>query len=316
MRTLDALHHAGYTIPVVLTRPDRPSGRGLRLGASPVAGLASACGLDVRKPLRLRDEATVAALTAVELDVLVVAAYGMILPPAVLTWPAHGCLNLHASLLPRWRGAAPIARAIEAGDRESGITIMQMDAGLDTGPVVRQQDAPIGARETAGTLHDTLAALGAELMLEVLADLALHGRLASTPQPPDGVTWAVKLAPDDTLIDWGQPAAALDRRVRALAPAPGAVTRWQSQPVKVLEALPVVDGRAVVDARADAPDLDERIRPGSVLRVRPEGIEVACGSAATPDTLRVIRVQPAGGRAMSAAAFAAGRRIARGARFG
>ena len=300
-RALDALHQAGYTIPIVLTRADRPSGRGLRIVESPVARLAAGYGLEVAKPPSLRDVATVAALTAIDLDVLVVAAYGVILPPGVLAWPAHGCLNIHASLLPRWRGAAPIARAIEAGDRETGITVMQMDVGLDTGPIIAMRSIAIGPRETAGSLYDRLARLGGELIVEVIAALARDGRLAATPQPVEGVTWAAKLDAADEAIDWNEAPAALDRRIRALTPSPGAVARWQGSPLKILDALPVA---------ADAGS------PGSVLRVGGEGIDVACGSGATGGALRLVRVQPAGGRAMPASAFAAGRHIVRGALFG
>jgi methionyl-tRNA formyltransferase len=307
-RALDALHHAGYTIPIVLTRADRPSGRGLRIVESPVARLAAAYGLEVAKPPSLRDAATVAALTAIEVDILVVAAYGMIVPPGVLAWPAHGCLNIHASLLPRWRGAAPIARAIEAGDRESGITVMQMDAGLDTGPIVARRSIAITPRETAGSLHDRLAELGGELIVEVIGALAREGCIAATPQPVEGVTWAAKLGAADEVIDWNEAPAALDRRIRALTPSPGAVTRWQRSPLKVLEAEPV--------AREAEPVATDAGSPGSVLRVAGEGIDVACGPEAARGALRLVRVQPAGGRAMPASAFAAGRHIVRGALFG
>lgn len=314
---LDALHRAGYTIPVVLTRPDRPSGRGLKQTASPVAILAERLGLRVEKPASLRDRATIAALTAIGLDVLVVAAYGMILPPDVLGWPAHGCLNVHASLLPRWRGAAPIVRAIEAGDRESGITIMQMDAGLDTGAIVGRCAITIDPRETAAGLHDRLAALGSGLVVEAVAALARDGRLESTPQPSAGVTWAAKVGPGDAPIDWTQPAAVLDRRIRALSPAPGAVMRWDDRPVKVLEALPVARSARGEPLQGSSDD-HERAGPsrvaGSVLDVAAGGIEVACGETGG-DVLMLTRVQPAGGRAMTAAAFAAGHRIVRGSRF-
>ena len=307
-RALDALRHAGYTIPIVLTRPDRPSGRGMRPAASPVTALALRHGLPVVKPATLRDPATLAGLTAVSLDVLVVAAYGMILPPEVLGWPGHGCLNIHASLLPRWRGAAPIARAIEAGDRESGITVMQMDAGLDTGAIVRRRAIPIDPRETAGSLHDRLAALGAESIVEVIGALARDGRLDAVPQSAEGVTWAAKIGSADEAIDWTQGPALVDRRIRALTPSPGAVARWQGRPAKILEAWPVA---ATGDREAVS-----GVPPGTVLRVGPAGIEVACGLGAEAGALRLVRVQPAGGRPMAASAFAAGRRIALGERFG
>lgn len=304
-RALDALHRAGYTIPIVVTRADRPSGRGMRVVASAVGAFAAGHDLPVVKPATLRDATAVASLTAIPVDVLVVAAYGMILPPEVLGWPTYGCLNIHASLLPRWRGAAPIARAIEAGDRESGITVMQMDAGLDTGPIVRMRSIAISPRETAGSLHDRLAALGADLIVEVIGALARDGRLQAIPQPGEGVTRAAKLGTADETIDWAQSAEVLDRRIRALTPSPGAVVRWQGEPVKILEASPV----AAAGAGA-------RHSPGSVLRVDATGIEVACGIGAQAGVLHLVRVQPAGGRAMTASAFAAGRHLAPGARFG
>jgi methionyl-tRNA formyltransferase len=300
---LEAIRQGGYTIPLVLTRPDRPFGRGLALAASPVKGYATAHGLTVLQPASLRAPEAQADLARVEVDVLVVAAYGAILPPAVLAWPRHGCLNIHASLLPRWRGAAPIPRAIEAGDTASGITIMQMDEGLDTGPVVLQRPLAIDARETAGTLHDRLAALGAQGIVEALRMLARDGHLRSTPQPAHGASYAAKLERHDTLLDWQMSAAALDRRIRALAPAPGAVATWQARPVKVRAALAIA-------GHSDAP-------AGTVVGVGAEGIDVACGGdiAASERLLRLTELQPAGGRAMSAHAFAVGRAIAPGNRF-
>jgi methionyl-tRNA formyltransferase len=296
-RTLAALHEAGCTIPLVLTQPDRPHGRGLKLAPSPVKAYAEAHGLTLAQPASLKTEDARAGLLAVALDVLVVAAYGLILPRAVLAWPRHGCLNIHASLLPRWRGAAPIARAIEAGDATSGVTIMQMDAGLDTGPTVTARQVAIGPRETAGSLHDTLAAVGAEAIVQVLAVLARDGRLDSRPQPEAGVTYARKIEPGEAAIDWRLGALPLDRRIRALDPAPGAFTALGGVRVKVSSALPVEQA-----ARAEA---------GTVVAVGAAGVDVACGEGA----LRLVSLKPAGGRAMSAAAFAAGRALAPGARF-
>lgn len=297
---LEAIHRRGYTIPLVLTRPDRPSGRGLALSASPVKRFANDRALTVAEPPRLRDEAAQARLASTPLDVLVVAAYGLILPRAVLEWPCHGCLNIHASLLPRWRGAAPIARAIEAGDAKSGITIMQMDEGLDTGPIVSQRALTLDARETAGSLHDRLATLGAAMIVEALEALERDGALAAIPQPATGATYAPKIERPDTLVDWRVPAEVLDRRIRALSPAPGAIARWQGVIVKVRGALPI-DERS---SRA----------PGTILRVGSEGIDIACGAAASP-VLRLTELQPAGGRSMTAHAFAIGRGVAPGARF-
>ena len=220
---LDRIAAAGFTIPLVLTRPDKPKGRGLKLEASPVAQLAGRLGLPVLKPASLKSEPDRAAALAVPLDVLVVAAYGLILPQAVLDWPRHGCLNIHASILPRWRGAAPIARAIEAGDATSGVSIMQMDAGLDTGPVIDTVAVPIGPRDTAGTLHDALAAgwRGGDRRRSCAGSTAT-GRLAATPQPAAGATYAKKIAREDAALDWTLDADALDRRIRAFDPAPGA----------------------------------------------------------------------------------------------
>jgi methionyl-tRNA formyltransferase len=300
---LEAIHRDGCTIPLVVTRPDRPSGRGLALAASPVKRYAAANGLSVVQPASLQHAQAQADLARVPLDVLVVAAYGALLPPAVLAWPRHGCLNIHASLLPRWRGAAPIARAIDAGDATTGITIMQMDEGLDTGSIVLQRPLAIGARETSGTLHDRLAALGAQAILEALRTLARDGALASRPQPDAGATYAAKLERRDSLIDWRTGAAALDRRIRALSPLPGAVAAFRGSPVRVRGAIPVA-GAAAVPA-------------GTVVRVGADGIDVACGEedADSERLLRLTELQPAGGRPMSAHAFAVGRALAAGARF-
>ncbi len=219
---LAAIHTSGYTIPRVLTQPDRPFGRGLAVTASPVKRYAVAHALPILQPQNLRSAEMPRMLAETPLDVLVVAAYGLILPQAVLAWPRHGCLNIHASLLPRWRGAAPIARAIEAGDSVTGITIMQMDAGLDTGPMILRREVAIDPRETGGTLHDKLAEAGARAIIDVLRDLERDGRLAATPQPEAGVTHAAKIARADAQVDWNASAAAIDRKIRAFAPSPGA----------------------------------------------------------------------------------------------
>jgi methionyl-tRNA formyltransferase len=295
---LAALHESGYTIPLVLTQPDRPSGRGMAVTPSAVKRLALSNGLRVEQPSSLRSPDVQSVLRDVALDVLVVAAYGLILPQPVLDWPRLGCLNIHASLLPRWRGAAPIARAIEAGDTVTGITIMRMDAGLDTGPMIRQEPIPIAADETAGTLHDRLARLGARLIVDTLqASDGRPGGLGSTPQPATGVTYAAKIDRTERRVDWSATAVAIDRKVRALSPAPGATAVWRGAPFRIVAATVV--GEAVGD-RA----------PGTVVSVTGAGIDVACGNGST---IRLTGLQPAGGRAMTAAAFAAGRGVGPGA---
>jgi methionyl-tRNA formyltransferase len=299
---------AGYTLPVVLTQPDRPHGRGLKLVPSPVKAAALAAGLPVLQPATLRTAEAQGALSAIPLDVLVVAAYGLILPPAVLAWPRHGCLNIHASRLPRWRGAAPIARAIEAGDAVTGITIMQMDAGLDTGPMVAVEDVPIDPRDTAGRLHDRLAPVGARLLLDVLGRLEADGALAATPQPSEGVTYAAKIGRGEAAVDWTAEAVVLDRRIRAFDPAPGAFATLGGEVVKIVRAEPVV---APGGGTAPPGPGDSALPPGEVIAVGPAGIDVACGRG----VLRLAEVKPAGGRAMAAGAFARGRNLAPGASF-
>ena len=295
---LTALLDAAFTVALVLTRPDQPKGRGLKLEASPVKRLAVARTLPLLQPANLRSEETRAEALQVPLDVLVVAAYGLLLPPEVLAWPRHGCLNIHASLLPRWRGAAPIQRALLAGDAETGVTIMQMDAGLDTGPMLRTERVPIAPRETAGTLHDKLAARGAAAIVEVLRQLARHGPLAATPQPADGATYAGKIDRAEAAIDWSASATAIDRQVRAFDPVPGAYTALAGEKLKVWAAEPAGHERAGA-------------APGTVLAASAHTLLVACGEGA----LRLTQLQPAGGRRMDAAALVAGRRIAQGARF-
>lgn len=271
---------------------------------SAVKRLAKSFGLDVRQPGSLRSVEEQHALAETSLDVLVVAAYGLILPRSVLEWPRSGCLNIHASLLPRWRGAAPIVRAIEAGDQTSGISIMQMDAGLDTGPVVSQFPLEIAARETSGSLHDRLAGVGASAIVDVLGRLARDGRLFATAQPESGVTYAAKIGRADAVIDWCSSAEAVDRRIRAMSPSPGAETTFDGAPVKVLVAMRI-DGFA---------------EPGVVAAVSHAGVDVGCGSGSSPGSerslLRLATVKPAGGRAMDASAFAAGRGMRPGSRFG
>jgi methionyl-tRNA formyltransferase len=295
---LRAVVAAGFTVPVVLTQPDRPRGRGMQVVASPVKQLALQHGIALQQPVTLRGDDARAAALAVPLDVLVVAAYGLILPQAILDWPRHGCINIHASLLPRWRGAAPIPRAIAAGDASTGITIMQMDAGLDTGPMIASVPVAIASRDTAALLHDRLAAAGSDAIVDVLHQLLRDGKLAAVPQPAAGATYAAKLERAEAAIDWAASAPEIDRRIRAFDPVPGAFTHWRDEPVKVWSAQPSA-------ARAGVP-------PGTVFGVGSDGIDVACGDG----VLRLSIVQPAGGKRMDAAAFAAGRAVRPGMQFG
>jgi methionyl-tRNA formyltransferase len=291
---LAALAAAGHDVALVLTQPDRPAGRGMKLQASPVKQLAQELHLPLVQPRSLRldgkfpDDARAAeaALRAAAPQVMVVAAYGLILPPWVLALPPGGCLNIHGSLLPRWRGAAPIQRAIEAGDATTGITIMRMDAGLDTGPMLLDESLPIAADDTAGTLHDRLAALGARLIVQALAaGTALEPR----PQPAEGVTYAHKIDKAEAAIDWRQPAAAIERRLRAFDPFPGCSAEIDGRPLKVWRAR-VVDAGAAPAAGA---------APGTVLPAPAGHLVVACGEAGA-QALEILEVQPPGGRRLAA----------------
>jgi methionyl-tRNA formyltransferase len=293
-RALAAIADAGFEVPVVLTQPDRPSGRGMAMTPPAVKSLAIERGLPVLQPATLRSDEARAPLLAIPLDVLVVAAYGLILPPAVLTWPRFGCLNIHASLLPRWRGAAPIQHAILAGDPVTGVTIMQMDAGLDTGPMIDTEQVALDAGDTTGSLTERLADAGAGATVAALRRLEREGRLESVPQPTDGVTYAAKVDPAQAVLDWSLPATDLERKVRAFDPAPGARFALAGGFVKVWSA-------EVGHASGD---------PGTVAATGRDAFEVAC----SPGSLRLLTVQPAGGKRMSGGAFAAGRRLAAGAR--
>lgn len=290
---LEAILAAGFDVPLVLTQPDRPAGRGMQLQPSPVKRVALAAGIPVHQPEKLRTPEQQTPLADVQADVLVVAAYGIILPQAVLDLPRHGCLNIHASLLPRWRGAAPIHRAIQAGDAETGITIMQMDAGLDTGPMLLSRAEAIHADDTTGSLHDRLALLGAEMIVEALR--ALPGGLTATPQPADGVTYAAKIGKAEASIDWNRPAVELERAIRAFNPFPGAVATLQQTPVKLWRA------RAI----------DAAGTPGEVLLAEGAGVIVACGEGA----LCITELQKPGGKRLPAADFLRGMPIAAGSRF-
>lgn len=290
-RALAALYEAGHDIPLVLTQPDRPAGRGMTLQASPVKQLALSRGSEVFQPLTLKDEAAQEKLRQLAPDVMVVAAYGLILPQAVLDIPRHGCLNIHASLLPRWRGAAPIHRAILAGDAESGVCIMQMEAGLDTGPVLLSASTPITAQDTSQTLHDKLAVQGAQLIVSALQ----HLPLPAVAQPEAGVTYAAKLDKSEAPLDWRRPAAELDRQIRAFTPFPGTTAVLDGAPLKVWAALPRSESGA----------------PGTVLAADKHGILVACGSG----SLLLTELQKAGGKRLPVAQFLAGHGVSAGARF-
>jgi methionyl-tRNA formyltransferase len=296
-RILTAIAAAGHTIPLCLTQPDRPKGRGLRRVASPVKAVADGFGIALVQPVTLKTAEACSSLFEVPLDVLVVAAYGLLLPQSVLGWPRYGCLNVHASVLPRWRGAAPIERAIEAGDTRTGITIMQMDAGLDTGAIVTNTEVPIDVRETAGSLTEKLAGVGAKMMVEMLARLASEGSLTKTPQPSEGVSYARKIEPREALVEWQQPAAAIERKIRAFDPAPGAYTWLAGDRVKLWA------GKVIPHTAQEG--------PGTVAAIGAEGIDVVCGQ----EMLRILELQPAGSRRMTGEAFLAGRNVPIGARF-
>ncbi|MCS4505098.1 methionyl-tRNA formyltransferase [Arhodomonas aquaeolei] len=294
---LTALVEAGFDVVAAYTQPDRPAGRGRRLRPSPVKQAAQAHGIPVYQPESLRDADARATLAALEPDVMVVVAYGLILPRTVLDVPVHGCLNIHASLLPRWRGAAPIQRALLAGDTHTGVCIMRMAAGLDTGPVIECEATPIGAEDTGGSLHDRLAAMGASLIARVLPDW-VAGRLPERPQPEDGVTYADKLETAETRIDWHEPAAAIERRIRAFDPWPVARTRRGDGELRLWRA-------EVRPDRADVP-------PGTVIAVAPGGVDVATGDG----VLRLLEVQAPGRRRQPVASFLNGVGIEAGERLG
>ena len=304
---LAAIHEAGFAVPLVLTQPDRPAGRGMKLQASPVKRYAQEHGLALAQPPSLRRAgkypadaaAALDLLRATPHDVMVVAAYGLILPQEVLDLPPHGCINIHASLLPRWRGAAPIHRAIEAGDAETGITIMQMEEGLDTGPMLLAGRLPIAAADTTGTLHDKLAALGGALIVEALRKLE-RGALSPAPQPEAGAIYAAKITKEEAALDFTQPAPDLARKIRAFNPVPGASAMFNGVSIKLwrAEALPGT-------AEAEVP-------PGQVLAADPqEGVRIACGTG----MLYVTELQKPGGKRLAAAEFLKGFPM-EGGRFG
>ena len=282
----------------MFTQPDRPAGRGQPLHASPVKARALEWGLSVHQPADFKSPETVEALRALQLDALVVVAYGLILPPAALQCPRLGCINIHASLLPRWRGAAPIQRAVLAGDAKTGVTIMRMEAGLDTGPMLAARETAIGADDTAKTLHDRLSRLGAELIGETLNGLAL-GRVHEVPQPAAGVTYAEKISKAEALIDWRQDALQIWRRVRAFNPWPIAETRLNGAQLRIWDA----------ELRGQSPsepgDSAAGGAPGTVVAATQDGIDVLCGHG----VLRILRLQLSGRKPLLAREFIQGQRL-------
>ncbi|MBF7728857.1 methionyl-tRNA formyltransferase [Pseudomonas sp. N040] len=277
-RHLQALLDAGQPVIAVYTQPDRPAGRGHKLMPSPVKQLALQHGLPVLQPATLRDPAAQAELAALQPDLLLVVAYGLILPQAVLDIPRLGCINSHASLLPRWRGAAPIQRAIQAGDGHSGVTLMQMEAGLDTGPMLCKVSTPIGAEDTAGSLHDRLAELGAQALAAAIGPL-VRGELRPEPQDEQLATYAHKLNKEEARLDWQRPALALERQIRAFNPWPVSHALLDGEPVKVLAAS-LGEGSG---------------QPGQILAAGKDGLTVACGTGA----LRLTRLQLPGGKPLA-----------------
>lgn len=285
---LERLLEAEVDPVAVYTQPDRPAGRGRALAASPVKQRALEVGIPVRQPQTLRSPEVQEELRRLAPDLMVVVAYGLLLPQPVLDLPRHGCWNVHASLLPRWRGAAPIQRAIEAGDAETGVCLMQMERGLDTGPILLARRIGIAPRETAGSLHDKLARLGAEVLAEGIAALAAGQTLPARPQPAEGVVYAHKLEKSEARLDWSQPAVVLERKVRALWPWPVAEAQVDGERLRIHEAEPA-EGRG---------------RPGERIAAGRGELCVACGEGA----LRLLRVQREGGRVISAADYLNARR--------
>jgi len=293
-QALRAILAAGFDVPLVLTQPDRPAGRGMQLLPSPVKQLALEHGIPVDQPEKLRTPEQQASLRAAGADVIVVAAYGLILPQAVLDLPRFGCINIHASLLPRWRGAAPIHRAIEAGDAQTGITIMQMDAGLDTGDMLLRRAISISADDTTGSLHDKLAVLGGEMVIEALPRIALC-EIAPAPQPAEGVTYASKIAKSEANLDFRDPATLLAQRLRAFNPFPGGVVALDGAAIKLWKGI----------AEAGSGE------PGTIIEASESGVVVACGEG----RLRLLELQKPGGKRLAAADFLRGLTLAPGQRF-
>jgi len=293
--SLRAVADAGHDIPLVLTRPDRPAGRGMKLAASEVKQLAQECGFPVFQPATLKDPQAQQRIRDAGADAMIVAAYGLILPIPVLELFPYGCINIHASILPRWRGAAPIQRALLAGDAETGVSIMRMEAGLDTGPVYLVRSLEIDAGDTAGSLHDKLAALGADTIVAALTDIA-SGKLTAQQQPEEGVTYAAKIAKEEAALSWVADAVELERRIRAYNPFPGASTTLRGEPLKIWRAR-LAEGSG---------------NPGHILDAGPDRILVACGRGA----LQLEELQRAGGKRMGAATFLHGSALEAGERLG
>jgi len=296
---LDALLRSRHRVVAVFTQPDRPAGRGQTVHLSDVKRRAVDLGLDVLQPASFKTPDAAAALGRLELDALVVVAYGLILPAAVLALPKLGCFNIHASLLPRWRGAAPIQRALLAGDTATGVTIMRMEAGLDTGPVLAARELKIGDRETAGSLHERLAPLGGELLVETL-DAIADGRAREQAQSQSGITYAEKITKAEALIDWREAATSILRRVRAFNPWPIAETRMNGAQLRIWDA-------ELVPVMATPSGADDASRPpGSVVAASSDGIDVACGRGA----LRLLRLQLAGRKPLAVPEFLKSQRVA------
>jgi len=293
-RCLEALLKSRHRVIGVITQPDRPAGRGFALAPSPVKKLASARGIQMTQPESLRDAQAQAKLKHFRADVIVVAAYGLILPRPVLELPRDGAINIHASLLPRWRGATPIERALLAGDRHTGVSIMQMDDGLDTGPVLMQEEIPILEDDTMGTLRDRLAELGAKLIVQAL-DALQAGVIKATPQSAEGVTYAAKLEKREARVDWRKGALTVNRQVRALNPSPGADARVRRVELKIWRC-------ATATGRGNA---------GEILSIGPDGLCVACGEGA----LVITELQRSGGKRLRAADFLRGFPLTVGERF-
>ena len=288
---LRSLIAAKHEVVLVLTQPDRPSGRGMQMRHSPVKEVALAFGIEVFQPHSLRDPYSQEKIRACAAEAMIVAAYGLILPQTVLDMPRWGCLNIHASLLPRWRGAAPIQRSILAGDRETGVCIMQMEAGLDTGPILLAESLAIAADDTAGSLHDKLANLGAQMIVNTLDRLPLNAK----PQPDPGACYAAKIEKSEAALDWRLSAAQLEKQIRAFNPFPGAVSNLDGRAIKIWQAKCITASGT----------------PGQVVAVDGSGIVVACGKGG----LRLSELQKAGGKRLPVAQFLAGNPITAGSSF-
>jgi methionyl-tRNA formyltransferase len=301
---LEALVRSRHSVVGVFTQPDRPAGRGQSLHLSVIKQRALTLGLPVHQPVSFKTPEAIDMLRGLDMDALVVVAYGLILPAAALALPRLGCFNIHGSLLPRWRGAAPIQRALLAGDTMTGVTIMRMEAGLDTGPMLKARAFPIAATDSAGSVHDKLAALGGELIVEALDTIA-DGSATETAQPAVGVTYADKINKSEALIDWREDAASILRRVHAFNPWPVAETRWEGAQLRIWDAEV-----AAGDTSGPASAEHGRARPGAVISASSAGVDVACGHG----VLRLLRLQLAGRKPLAAAEFIKAQRL-RGANF-